>query len=374
VSTSTTEPAREPAPRGTQKVALVDADIHPYPASFEELRAHMPEPWRSQGWVDQVERTMHASIYVAPGPDLGMRADAVPPGGGLAGTDPDFASAELFERLGIDLGILIPLTVSGMADPAQESALFAATNSWLEETWLRKGNAHGRYYGSICVSSNRPDLAVAEIERWGGHERFVQVALLPQTRAPLGQAQYRPSNEAAARHDLPVAIHENRTPRAPLLTPTGYVSYYFEHHPQYSLLYAPHLVSFLTEGVFEALPSLRLVLVEGGFSWVAPVTWKLDRLWRAYGDDVPLMRRLPSETVREHVRFTAQPFEEPDDPRHLDAFLEWTHAEQLLLFSSDYPHWDFDDPTFVARRLPQEIRERVLATNAIELYGLPAEL
>ena len=369
---STVEATEATRGRTDGAVQLVDADIHPYASSFAELREFLPKPWRDQRWVDQVARTMHASIYVAPGEDRGMRADAIPPSGQPAGSDPEFVAEELFGRLGIDYGILLPLTVSGMANPEQESALWSATNAWLEQRWLASPEAQGRYFGSIGVCSGRPDLAVAEIERWAGHPHFVQVMLLPQTRAPLGQHQFHPIYEAAERHGLPIAIHINRTPGPALLSPVGYVSYYFEHHPHYSLLYAPHLVSFLMEGVFERFPSLRLVLVEGGFSWAAPVLWKLDRLWKEYPHEVQHVTRRPSEIALEHVRFTAQPFEEPENPRLLDAFLEWTHADRTLLFSSDYPHWDFDDPEFVTRRLPQGIRRRVLCENALELYGLPA--
>ncbi len=41
----------------------------------------------------------------------------------------------------------------------------------------------------------------------------------------------------------------------------------------------------------------------------------------------------------------------------------------MLLFASDYPHWDFEDPTFL--RIPEDWRERVLDTNAREVFGLP---
>jgi predicted TIM-barrel fold metal-dependent hydrolase len=45
------------------------------------------------------------------------------------------------------------------------------------------------------------------------------------------------------------------------------------------------------------------------------------------------------------------------------------HAERTLLFSSDYPHWDFDDPLTALNTLPPEMRRRIVAENAIETYG-----
>lgn len=353
-------------------IAMVDADVHPYPRSFDELRSYVAEPRRGEHWLDHLAATRRPSIYVSPGVDAGMRADAMPDDGAPAGSDPALLERELFDACGIEHAILIPVTVTGTANPAHESALFAATNAWLADTWLSRHNAHGRYRGSICVSAADPETAVREIERWAGHPAFVQIVLLPYAAAPLGQRQYLPIHEAAARHGLPVAIHVNRTPGMRLLSPAGYVSYYFEHHAHYSLLYAPHLASMIMEGVLARLPELRFVLVEGGFSWIGPLLWRLDRQWRRHRGEVPWLTRPPSAYFREQVRVTSQPIEEPPRPRQLDDYLEWIDAERTLMFSTDYPHWDFDSPDFVTRRLPAHVRARVLGENARELYGLPA--
>jgi predicted TIM-barrel fold metal-dependent hydrolase len=45
-------------------------------------------------------------------------------------------------------------------------------------------------------------------------------------------------------------------------------------------------------------------------------------------------------------------------------------AVDMLMFSSDYPHWDFDSPTMSLRAFPREVRQRILAGNAAALYGL----
>jgi predicted TIM-barrel fold metal-dependent hydrolase len=53
--------------------------------------------------------------------------------------------------------------------------------------------------------------------------------------------------------------------------------------------------------------------------------------------------------------------------------MELAEANRILMFSSDYPHYDFDHP---ARALPKglskETRRRVMCENARELYDLPA--
>src|SRR6185437_2470907 len=60
--------------------------------------------------------------------------------------------------------------------------------------------------------------------------------------------------------------------------------------------------------------------------------------WRSLRRLVPWVRRAPSAYLREHVRFTTQPLDQPGDPRQLRESLEQVSPEDLLLYASDYPH------------------------------------
>jgi predicted TIM-barrel fold metal-dependent hydrolase len=137
-----------------------------------------------------------------------------------------------------------------------------------------------------------------------------------------------------------------------------------------SLSFQAHLVSLLTEGVFERFPGLRVVLVEGGVAWLAPLMWRLDSYWKALRSEVPWARRPPSAYLADHVRLGTQPLERPDDDRHLLALLDMMDAQRLLMFSSDYPHWDFDSPARAFPRLPEPVHDAIFSGNARELYGL----
>jgi predicted TIM-barrel fold metal-dependent hydrolase len=39
------------------------------------------------------------------------------------------------------------------------------------------------------------------------------------------------------------------------------------------------------------------------------------------------------------------------------------------VFSSDYPHWDFDNPMRALASVPDELRRRIQWENAQETYG-----
>ena len=77
------------------------------------------------------------------------------------------------------------------------------------------------------------------------------------------------------------------------------------------------LASLVFEGVFERFPKLKVVLIEGGFAWAPALGWRMDKHWERMRAEMPHVKRPPSEYVREHVWFTTQPIEEPDDPEHL---------------------------------------------------------
>jgi predicted TIM-barrel fold metal-dependent hydrolase len=134
-----------------------------------------------------------------------------------------------------------------------------------------------------------------------------------------------------------------------------------------------HLISIIAEGVFVKFPKLKFILTEGGVSWFSHVMWRMDKNFKALRSTVPWMKRLPSEYMLDHVRLTTQPMEETENADMLLNMLEMIHAEKTLCFATDYPHWDFDAPDVVLpRKVPDELRRRIMYENAAELYGFPS--
>ncbi len=62
--------------------------------------------------------------------------------------------------------------------------------------------------------------------------------------------------------------------------------------------------------------------------------------------EVPHLKRKPSEYIRDHIWWTTQPMEDPERREHLFETIEWIGWDKLL-FATDYPHWDFDEPSRV---------------------------
>jgi predicted TIM-barrel fold metal-dependent hydrolase len=99
--------------------------------------------------------------------------------------------------------------------------------------------------------------------------------------------------------------------------------------------------------------------------------WRMDAMYAARGPENGLKRK-PSDYVRDNIWFTTQPLDYPDNRTELTNALEWMEADKILLFSSDYPHWTFDDPQWVSKHMPVQWREKIMFQNAIDLYKLPS--
>jgi uncharacterized protein len=349
-------------------VRLVDTDVH-----SSMTRAMMIER-ASPRWRSRFERfglrTPPITEFYPRARNAGMRADSWPgTPGSIPGSDRELLTRQLLDEYDVDYAILNTLGLQDHNElPAFAAELSRIVNDWVAEEWLAHDH---RLLAAINVPHEYPDLAVREIERRRGDRRWVQVLLSSSAHDMLGSSRYWPIYEAAAACGLPVAIH---TGGLGTHTGTGWPSYYLEEHVSYALVMQHQLQSLVCEGVFETFPDLKVVLTEGGATWVAAVRWALDGAWELLREEVPHLRRSPSEYIRDHVWFTTQPLEEPDDPGRFLRAIEHGQLTDRLVFATDYPHWDFDSPAqSLPRELSQEARSAILAGNACDLYGLPRE-
>jgi predicted TIM-barrel fold metal-dependent hydrolase len=213
---------------------------------------------------------------------------------------------------------------------------------------------------------------------WRGHPGFIGVCF-PGTaqRIPFGQRYYWPIYEAAERHDLPIHFHPSTTSVIANFASTaaGMASTYLESHTSLPQFYQAYLISFIFEGVFERYPGLRIAFVEGGFGWLPHVLWRMDKEFKTLRQQAPYLKRLPSEYIRDHVRLTTQPIEEPKKPEHLfrmfELIFETCGSDEVIMWASDFPHFDFDEPTVVPKALGETTRRKILYDNAAAFFKLP---
>lgn len=359
-----TEDRTDPKPAKV-KPGIIDCDVHPIPKSLDQIRQYMPKFWR-----DRFRGGGRGLFYG--NPFHGMRQDSIPPDGGPAGSDPNFVRKQLIEEYNVRHAILIPRENScQFPDLDYGNAIASAYNEWIADTWIGPDNPDGVFKSSIVINHSDPVAAAKEIDRWAGHKHIVQVTTDSGARFLMGHRNFHPIFEACCRHNLPLAVHPGLDGIGINILPSpGNPSHYIEWHTCMALSFMAHLVSLLTEGTFERYLDLRIVLVEGSSTWIVPLMWRLNMEYKALRYEIPWVKKRPSDYLRDHVRLTTQPLERPDDDGDLLHMLRMMDAEHLLMFSSDYPHWDFDNPRLAFPKLPEKLYNRIFFENAEQFYGL----
>ena len=334
----------------------IDCDIHNEIPDLETLYPYLPDHW-----LDYCRESAFN------GPDANDYPEGAPTTA-RAGSQPkpDLEEVQRQALGGVDIGILnCAYRVQSVRNEDLAASLATAVNRWQVEHWLEK---EPRLRASVVVPSHNPPLAAAEIERWGEHPGFVQVTLPVRAEAPYGNRRYDPIYEAAVRHDLALGIHFGGASGLPP-TPTGWPSYFIEEYAGMAQIFQSQVISLISEGAFERFPFLRIALIEGGFTWLPSLMWRIDKEWKGLRHNTPWVRRRPSEYMRTHLRLTIQPLDAPSNPMHLAQILDQCGAEDLLLYASDYPH-RHDCPDVLLDLLTDDQRTKICSENARAFYRL----
>ena len=351
------------------KTAIADCDMHLGPALMRDLY-----PWLSRRWQQHIETygTPHRTGMQGGLPNYpkaqpnAARRDAWPPSGKPPGTDLAFTQQHHLDANNVEFGLVNPPTPSnGYLNADLGNAMARAINEWQLECLVKP---EPRLRASVVVNCEDVAASVAEIEHWAGTPGVGHVLLLSRIGGTMGHRRYFPIFEAATRAGLPVGVHAFGFGGNPN-TSSGWGSFYLEDMVGHAQGFQAQLSSLVFEGVFERLPELRLVLIEGGFGWVPSLCWRMDRAFLRLRDETPHLRRLPSEYVKSQVWFTTQPMEEPEPREHVLDTIAWIGWDRLL-FATDYPHWDFDDPaTCLPVRMTEQQRRDFFLGNARRVYG-----
>lgn len=338
--------------------------------SIDDLMPYM-EPY----WRDYVEG---AALSLSP-----TQGDAYPPGAPTSAT-PEARShgsfpprnvgeltAQVLDRWGLSFAVLnCTASFDTSRNPYFEAALTRAINDWLRAEWLDHDD---RLRASMLVPTLDPEAAIEEIERLGGDNRFVQVLLPVRTDLPYGNKHYHALYDKAAEYDLVIGIHAwGRIGNAP--TSSGFTHSYLEDYLSNSQLFAQaQVVSLVAEGVFARVPSLRVALLECGFSWLPSLLWRLDKDWKAVWREVPWVKSAPSEYVHRHIRATTAPAHLPLEIQQVREIADMVKAHDFLMYASDYPHNHGPGLDRLLEAVSDDTRRAMLHDNAATFYRQMSE-
>ena len=337
----------------------IDCDVHVAPQSVDALAPYMDDYWR--------DYLANAGLMLSPTVGASYpTTDPAPP------HDLDALRDQVLDPWGLRHAVLTCVSAFDASRNAYfEAALCKAINDWLAAEWLAGDE---RLRASMVVPTLDVEAAVEEIERVGSQPGFVQVLLPVRTDARWGLRRFHELHEAIATHDLVLGLHEwGRLGLAP--TASGFTHSYFEDYLANSQIIAQaQVMSLVSEGVFDRVPSLRVALLECGFSWLPPMLWRFDKDWKAVWREVPWVKERPSEYVKRHFRATTAPAQLPSDAAQAAQLAEMLGASELLVFASDHPHVHGEAGSLEAllAALGDEGRDAVMRGNAAELYRLAA--
>lgn len=345
-------------------IALIDCDVHQNPPTREQFVEYLDEPYRTEVGKYGL-RSIRSGIR---GEEGGNRRDL---DGNLA--DPEYFRSALLDRYGHRFALLSGYTApyAGIPDPDYVAAICRASNDFYIDHWLP---ADERFHLAIKIPLQDPPAAAREIERLAGAPRVAAVCFFATAnRIAFGNRYYWPIYEACERHDLPIHVHPSTgsTMANVSMTPAGEATTYLESHVCMPQFYMGQAASMILNGVFEKFPRLRVMLVEGGIAWMPHLLWRMDAEFTALRQQAPFLKRMPSEYVRDNIRLTTQPIEEPKRAEHLQQIFNMIDADHTVMYASDFPHWDFDEPTKLPRILGETTIRRILHDNACEFFKLP---
>jgi predicted TIM-barrel fold metal-dependent hydrolase len=354
-----------------QSMPIVDCDVHPMYGQFEDLFPYMSGYWRRH-FEERGVRTYARARDRYNHPNKTFRVDAVPETGGAAGSNRDFTLSTHIDPFRISAALLLPQQPYGVTTWSNAGAAYAflaANNDYFRDAWVGYDD---RFCLAVTVSDHDPAAAAAEVRRHVGQPGVIAVQLLLMNRM-MGDSSFDPIYEAACETQLPIAFHQSGSEGCYSISQTvagGVPRSYGERHAVLTQVGGANVVDMIVNGTFERFPELRIVMIEWGFSWLSHLMARMDLLWERDPGAAPLVRRRPSEYVQKHFTFTTQPLDELETREERAALFAQDGLDRVLLFSSDYPHYDTDDPGFVIRsRIPEAMREAVCYRNAVRTFG-----
>jgi predicted TIM-barrel fold metal-dependent hydrolase len=270
------------------------------------------------------------------------------------------------DNQGIDYQVVFPsLFLAPMADDTKvERAVCQSYNRYVSKACAR---SEGRIYFTATLPWRDVDDAVAVLRE--AKDLGAVAAWLPGVMwdRPLSDPYFYPLFEELSRLKLPLAIH----------FAWGCPGLHQIYKDQTSQLFpagvVPVILGFealLTNGVYDEFPDLTVAFVEAGSEWVPYVVNQLDRRYDQGG--LRNVKRRPSDTVKSGQIYVT--VEAVEDIPYVAQFT----SEDYLVIGSDYPHLDpSHEKEMIAAlnentRVSDSLREKILSTNALRLYNLPA--
>lgn len=250
------------------------------------------------------------------------------------------------DEQGVDHAVMWPTLASLLEerladDPFATHIVIHALNQWMHEQW--SFDYEGRIFAAPVITLPIVDKAIEELE-WvverGARIILIRPAPVPGLLGPRSFAlpEFDPFWTKVVEADVAVGMHASDVGASKFLSqweggggewlPFKQQNAFEELFHRYHRDIQDAMASVVCHGLLDRFPALRILPIENGSSWVAPL---FDALGHAYDMNPHLFEQDPIESFKRNI--WVHPFHE-DDPL---AIIRLIGADRVL-FGSDYPH------------------------------------
>ncbi len=369
--------AQQAKDRGYKNFPIVDVDSHHYELeSFNEILEYMPDPVLRQ-LAQSANAGNSKGVGVMPGgvgyQDMGGRVTRYPlrrieqP---EPGVHRDVSlTRRWMDAMGVDVAVLFPSPMLQLGLHPQveaEVALAWAYNRWLCERVLA---AEPRIRSMLYLPFNDAEASLRMVKEFAGKKGVAGFMVTSARYRPVHHNSYMKIYAALEERNLPLAFHAGYNWNEQSMTMLN--KFIAVHAIGFVFYNMVHLTNWVLNGIPERFPKLKVIWLESGLAWLPFMIQRLDNEYMMRSSECPALKRLPGEYITE-MFYTSQPMEIPRDMSLLQATFKCIKAESQLLYSSDYPHWDFDLPSTIYDLpfLDDRAKRNILGGNAIKLFKL----
>ena len=373
--------ARQASERGYGKFPIVDVDSHHYELeSFHEILEYMEDPVLQQLAMSASQATSKGNGVMPGGvgyQDMGGRVTRYPLRKMEKAEGDKHRDITLTKRwmdaMGVDVAVMFPSPMLQLGLHPQvevEVALGRAYNRWLCERVL----AHEpRIRSMLYLPFNDPDAAYRMVKEMGDKKGVAGFMVTSARHRPVQHNGYMKTYALLEEMGQPLAFHAGYNWNDQAM---GMMNKFISVHALGFVFFnMVHLTNWIMNGLPERFPKLKVIWIESGLAWVPFMMQRLDNEYMMRSSEAPALKKLPSEYMRD-MFFSTQPME-MTDMAALEQTFRMMKAETQLLYSSDYPHWDFDLPSTIYDLpfLSEQGKRNILGANAMRVFDLklPAE-
>ncbi len=276
------------------------------------------------------------------------------------------------DAMGTDLACMFPTPMLNLAACPRvevEVALAFAYNRWLCDTIL----AHEpRIKSMLYLPFNDPEACLKVVEEFGHRQGVIGFMVTATHYKGNYDNAYAKTYAAIQERGLPLAFHAAFSWGDPgLATTNRFIAVHGLGFVWHNLI---HMTNWVCNGMPERFPKLKTIWIESGLAWLPFLMQRLDNEFMMRTSDAPLLKKKPSEYMRE-MYFTTQPMEMVNNREALELTFKMIKADTQLVYASDYPHWDMDLPSTIYDLpfLSEQAKRNILGGNAQKLFNIGDE-